>query len=88
MRETRARADVNNMADLMAKIRNIPPNFFADFVSARRKSLFYGTVERRTILFYFQLRAFFLDGLWREFQNFLKKRSRFIMAMFSGAIFV
>ena len=53
MRETRARADVNNMVDLMAKIRNIPPNFFADFVSAEEEEslLWDGGEEDDFILF-------------------------------------
>ena len=42
MREIRAIADVNNMADLVAKIRNIPPNFFADFLSAEEEEALLG----------------------------------------------
>ena len=34
--------DVNNMADLMAKIRNIPPNFFVDFLSAKEEEALLG----------------------------------------------
>ena len=42
MRGIRAIADVNNMADLMVKIRNIPPNFFADFLSAEEEEALFG----------------------------------------------
>ena len=42
LRGIHAIADVNNMADLMAKIRNIPPNFFADFLSAEEEEALLG----------------------------------------------
>ena len=51
MRGIRAIADVNNMADLMAKIRNIPPNFFADFLSAEEEALFGESREEDDFIF-------------------------------------
>ena len=39
------------MADLMAKIRNIPPNFFADFFSAAEEALFGESREEEDFIF-------------------------------------
>ena len=53
VRGIRARADVNNMADFMATIRNIPPNFLTDFLSAEEEEalLWDGGEEDDFILF-------------------------------------
>ena len=48
-----ARADVNNMADVVTRICNILPTFFLDFLSSEEEdTLFMNDAEDEFVLFY------------------------------------
>ena len=71
----------------MAKlIRNIPPNFFLDFLSAEEEENLLWDGEDEDDFVLISTIAYFLVGLWRESQIISKKRYPFITTMFLGAI--
>ena len=81
MRGIRAMADVNKIADLMAKI---PSNFFADFLLEEEEALFGECREEDDFIFISKTSIF----SHRTLARISEKKFCFIMAMFSGVISV
>ena len=59
MRGLRARATVNNMADLATKLSNIPPTFLRDFLSPKEEGILFLNDLEEEFVFFFSYLYFF-----------------------------